>query len=343
MVRHAVGSPERRVSILLRQSSHMLLLTSASHTAEAFTCPKSSQCSTNTDNVVGCTSPGGPSPFFTVCFDYNAVQAGACESIGPKTGCCMTESLGACITYLWPGSTPRSMYRCYTAQTIVTMLEKPESAETTSTSTTSSTSSTSSTTTASSRTAAPAETTTASPPPDGSGSSSNTGAIVGGVVGGVAGLALIAGAIAWVMIRKRNKSGNVGSGTAYSAVAPGDTSYPGAVGAVPPSTYAPTSASPQMSQSGYFSPGSVNTTLQPGTPYLASTTPPPPGAYDPRMSYYDPSKQPGHMSPPGGYAAYPGAPGQQPAHQAVSELDGSIPLGHVANPVEMADNSSTQR
>jgi hypothetical protein len=167
------------------------------------------------------------------------------------------------------------------------------------------------------------------------------------VVGGVAGIALIAGAIAWVLIRKRNKSGNVGNGTAYSAVAPGDMSYPGTSGAVPPSTYAPTSASPHsphMGQAGYFSPSSVNSTLQPGTPYLASTTPPPPGAYDPRMSYYDPAKPPGHMSPPAGYAAYPGAPGQQPAaHQAVSELDGTVPLGHAGNPVEMADNSSTQR
>ncbi|KAK4234709.1 hypothetical protein C8A03DRAFT_18433 [Achaetomium macrosporum] len=313
--------------------------------SEAFTCPSSSQCSTNSDNVVGCTSPGGPSPFFTVCFDYAAVQAGACESIGAKTGCCMTSTLGACITYLWPGDTPRSMYRCYTAQTIVTMLDVPGFVETTSSSTASTTSSTSSTTTSSSTTTpAPAETTTDAPSSNTSGGGSNTGAIVGGVVGGVAGIALIAGAIAWVIIRNRNKSGNVGSGAAYSAVAPGDTSYPGAGGAVPPSTYAPSSASPNMSQAGYFSPGSLGTALQPGTPYLASTTPPPPGAYDPRMSYYDPSKPPGHMSPPAGYAAYPGAPEQQPAHQVVSELDGAnVPSGHQGNPVEMADNSTTQR
>jgi hypothetical protein len=196
----------------------------------------------------------------------------------------------------------------------------------------------------------PGQTETGTPPPATDSGSSNTGAIVGGVVGGVAGIALIAGAIAFFMIRSRKKANsNVGGGgTAYSAVAPGDPAYPGSP--MPPTGYPPSSASPQMSQAGgYYNPSSVGTTLQhPETPYLASATPPVPGAYDPRHSYYDPAK-------PAGYAPYPGSPplqgGQYPGAypppqqmQTVSELDTSTaPAGHQSNPVEMAVDPPTQR
>jgi hypothetical protein len=183
----------------------------------------------------------------------------------------------------------------------------------------------------------------------------NTGAIVGGVVGGIAGLALIAGAIAFFIIRQRKKEKAVGAGTAYSAVAPGDQGYQGAGGAAPPGGYPASSISPQMSQAGYFSPGSVGTTLQPESPYLHGNNPHPPvaGMYDPRQSYYDPAKmaeqqQQHHaymMSQPGYAAPYPGAPpphGGYPKPYAapphhVSELENThAPAGHQTNPVEMA-------
>ncbi|SPQ21431.1 b2fd6c5b-8801-4b42-a069-2b4a49e9ce1e [Thermothielavioides terrestris] len=261
-----------------------------------------------------------------------------------------TSTLGACITYLWAGTSARSMYRCYTSQTIITMLDVPEIAQSTSTPSTSST--TTSSTSTSTTATAPAQTTTSGTGATTSGGSNNTGAIVGGVVGGVAGVALIAGGIAYLMIRNRNKNANAGSGTAYSAVAPGDTSYPGG-------GPTPSAMSPPMSQAGYFSPGSVGTTLRADTvtPYLAGATPMVPpeaaaAAYDPHRSYYDPSKpseqHPGAgftPPPPGGYAPYPGhVPAPYPPPEQASELDTTnIPAGHEGNPVEMAATSPTQR
>lgn len=231
------------------------------------------------------------------------------------------------------------MFRCYTSQGIYTMLNEPQfvidgRTRTTSTTSTSTSSSTSAT--------APAQTT--DPPPDDSneGKSSNIGAIIGGVVGGVVGLALIAGAIAFLVIRRRNKDGNVGSGATYSAVAPGDTSYPGAEASsapMPPAGYAPSSVSPQMSHPSYFSPHIVGN----------STTPPVPSVYDPQHSYYDPAKSPAHhqQQQAAGYAPYPGGaqpyPGAYPS-QAVSELDTTnVAAGQQGNPVEMPVNAPTHR
>ncbi|KAK4118750.1 hypothetical protein N657DRAFT_327114 [Parathielavia appendiculata] len=307
-----------------------------------YTCSKGYKCDTNTDQVVACTSRGlSTNPYFTVCLNYDAYQAGACEgSIGPKTGCCTIASLAECITLLWPGSTVKSMFGCFSERTVLTMLTAPQSViDATSTTAT----------TASSIAATSTQTTSAAPPSGGGGggSSNNTGAIVGGVVGGVGGLALIAGAIAFFMIRSRKRKNNVGSGTAYSAVAPGDTAYPGSPmqqSAGPPAP----SVSPQTTHTGYFSPPS---TLHPDTahsPGAGATS----GMYDPRHSYYDPSnvgeqnqqqQQYGHTPPPPGHAAYP-APYPSPSpQQQVSELDTSaVATGHEANPAEMGD-SSTRR
>ncbi|KAH6641153.1 hypothetical protein F5144DRAFT_599805 [Chaetomium tenue] len=312
-----------------------------------FTCPASHTCATNTDHVVGCTSSDGDNPFFTVCLDYQAVQNGACESVGPRTGCCMTESIGQCITYLWPGATVKSMYRCYTERAVITMLSSPPGAESTSVSTTSTTStSESSTSETASGTTDPAPGETETEPPTSESGGSNTGAIVGGVVGGVAGLALIAGAIAFVMIRSRKKKNNVvGGNTAYSAVAPGDAGFPSSP--MPPvSGYPPSHLSPQMNQgSQYYNPSTIGSTTYPETPYLGSTTPQPPGAYDMRHSYYDPSK-PADQQQPGAYAPYPGAPYPGPYHPPapISELDNTnVAPGQQNNPVEMGDNGPTNR
>ncbi|KAL2128411.1 hypothetical protein VTI74DRAFT_9213 [Chaetomium olivicolor] len=336
--------------------------------SRAFTCTKSETCATNTDRVVACTSSGmEEDPFFTVCLNYEAVKAGLCNSAGPKTGCCMTSTQGACITYVWPGTTQKSMYRCYTtSQDIITMLNEPQFVIDQRTRTTSTTSASTSSD-ISSTTTNPLETTSSVSQPAGDKGGSNTGAIVGGVVGGVAGVAVIAGGIAFLIIRSRNKDNNVGAGTAYSAVAPAETSYPPGGPQSPPTGYPPSSVSPQMSQAGYYPPPSTMDTssIAPGTPYLASTTPPVPGAYDPRQSYYDPANAAkhqqmagGHLSPPVG--GYPGAPPQQgmyaagavapqgafpaPAAVHISELDtATVPSGHAGNPVEMADSSPAQR
>jgi hypothetical protein len=174
------------------------------------------------------------------------------------------------------------------------------------------------------------------------------------VVGGIAGLALIAGAIAFFIIRQRKKDKAVGAGTAYSAVAPGDQGYQGAGGAPPAGGYPASSISPQMSQTAFFSPATVGTTLRPESPYLHGNSSPPPvaGMYDPRHSYYDPAKmaeqqqqQHAYMMSQPGYGPYPGAPPPQggypkpyaAAPHPVSELENSpAPAGHQTNPVEMA-------
>ncbi|KAK3899712.1 hypothetical protein C8A05DRAFT_36665 [Staphylotrichum tortipilum] len=326
-----------------------------------FTCSNSSTCATNTDQVVGCSSSGGENPFFTVCMDYQAVLGGKCDTIGAKTGCCMTASLGECITYLWPGTPQKSMYRCWTERAILTMLATPAGLTSTSSSTRTTRSSTISSSTISetstSTTSSPSQSTTA---PPSSGGGSNTGAIVGGVVGGVGGVALIAGAIAMFIIRSRKKPSIPGAGTTYSAVAPAEpTPYTGAGGAAAP-VYPPSSSvSPQMSQAGggYFAPGSVGATpMQPGTPYLSTPSPPAAGGgmYDPRTSYYDPAKmaeqqqmqqqqmqqQQMHQQY-GGYVPYPGHQPQYPppgayAPQAIELDNTTVPAGQQGNPVEMA-------
>ncbi|KAJ4301970.1 hypothetical protein N0V88_002100 [Collariella sp. IMI 366227] len=348
----------------------------AGSSSAAFICATTESCATDKNNVVGCTSEGmKEDPFFTVCYDYQAVEDGLCSSAGTKTGCCVSSTRGACITYVWPGATPKSMYRCYTKQEIITMLDEPQFVIDDRTRTTSSPSS--STSVASSTTEAPgAQSTTPIPDDDDDKNTSggnNTGAIVGGVVGGVAGIALIAGLIAFLIIRNRNnkEKPNPGAGTAYSAVAPGDPSYP----PPPPATHPP----PGLLPTSLHGPSTLNPS---GTPYLTQTHTPPAGAaaaaYDPRQSYYEPGKMGatppgGHMSPPvAGYAPYPGGttppgqqgmygaptpPGQQGAYGApgaypppqaqqvhMAELDTTaLPSGHVGNPVEMAAVPHTDR
>ncbi|KAK4096409.1 hypothetical protein N658DRAFT_501597 [Parathielavia hyrcaniae] len=323
-----------------------------------YTCERGSRCNTNTDNVVACTSSGlSTNPYFTVCLNYDAYQAGACEgSVGLKTGCCTTASLAECVTFLWPGSTVKSMFGCFSERTVVTMLTAPQSVI----------DATSTTSSASSSTA------TSDPQnSDGGGSSSNTGAIIGGAVGGVGGLALIAGVVAFFMIRSRKRKNNVGSGTAYSAVAPGDTGYPGSpMQQQHPAGHPGPSPSPQTTPAGYFAP--PGTGLHPNNTHTPGAGAPS-AIYDPRHSYYDPSKvgeqhhhhpqhqqhqqhqqHPQHQQhqqqqyshtppPPQGHAPYPAPyPNPSPLPQ-MSELDTSaVAAGHQSNPAEIGD-ASTQR
>ncbi|KAL2259098.1 hypothetical protein VTK26DRAFT_7350 [Humicola hyalothermophila] len=306
--------------------------------SSAFICESPSTCATS-GSVVACSSRGMDSnPFFRVCLDYQASLRGACNSADTETGCCGSSTAPACITYLWPGSTQKYMYRCFRTQTIYTMLSAPQFVidAATRTTSTSSSSSTSESTTSDEPTQEPT-----SPPRNGDddeddSGSNNTGAIVGGTIGGVAGLALIAGTIAFFIIRKRNQQNQSGSPSqpvAHSAVTPGDTSYPGGGGGG--GGYPPQGApSPQMSQFSPAPPGGAASLhppssygQQPGSPspytttgtpfntasnpYSTSATPPVPGAYDMQQQQQHhhqqqhnyPQRQPNH---PQQY--YPGDP-----------------------------------
>ncbi|KAK4164284.1 hypothetical protein QBC43DRAFT_49380 [Cladorrhinum sp. PSN259] len=269
--------------------------------AEPFVCTASETCTTNTDRVVACETGGQTTGFFTMCFDYDAYTKGACSGMGPKTGCCWTSSIGACITYIWAGPTARSMYRCHTSPTIVTMLDVPRSAleATISTSSSSmiitSTSSTSSSSSGTSSSSSSTNTGTNSPDPDNK-KKSNAGAIAGGVVGGLAGAAVLAGSIIFILIKRRGPKPSSPVNPSYSAVAnPGDTSYGGGNPQQQQQQFSPgygpqnNMTSPQMTSAAYFPP---STTLPPSTPYSNSTTPPGNIVPDPRFSYYDPSKFP---------------------------------------------------
>lgn len=237
-----------------------------------------------------------------------------------------SSGFGACGTFLWTGTPARSMYRCFPQPTIISMNDEPQAVIDASTSTTSSTSSTSTSS------STPTQTT---PPPDGDDKpSTNTGAIVGGVVGGVAGIALIASLAAWLILRHR-RSGK--KAQTYNAVSTEPSN---------PHTQQP---SPQMAQlqqypGGYQAvPGSGPTTFPPTSPYPTSVSTA--TAYDPRGSYYDPSKSPGQVSQqplfPGQPASPPvpvaGAYNPNPHHSIMSELDAPAVSGTRGNPVEIGD------
>ncbi|KAK0658505.1 hypothetical protein QBC41DRAFT_360570 [Cercophora samala] len=255
---------------------------------DPFVCPNSETCSTNTNNVVACMSRGVTGPFFSVCFDYSAYLGGLCdnEDTGAETGCCKWSTHPACVMYLWPGPEPKSMYFCNPSSTIVTMLDVPKGVLDASTS---STSSDSPLTTTTSATQPPTQTPEPAP--------INTGAIAGGVVGGVAGLALIAGALAFFLLRRRKTKSNPNPTTpstnpAYTAVPPNDN---------PNQQPYPSPPLPQNPPDFLSPPGS--STLRSETPYLTHTTHP----NDAHISYqYDPSKPPEmqqgyfHYGPGGG-------------------------------------------
>lgn len=287
--------------------------------------------------------------------------------------CSLDSSLSSqnpyCGTLLWTGIPVRSMYMCYDAPTIMYLNDEPQTvidAATTTTSTSSSSSSTSASTTSSSA----AATTTASN--GSSGSQSDTGAIVGGVVGGVALLALIAAAIAFFVLRNRrenkaaaaNTAADGGDGAAgatspgYNPVPPNDPSYQGQQ----QHYYAAQGPSPAMTQSGGYMPHSQQPSTFPPTSLYASTAVGE-AAYDPRQSYYDPSKPHGSPSPGQQYGeylppqqqyanVYGGGGGQHfnslPEQQQAgnggyqkyqgqapsAELGTTAPSGHYSNPVE---------
>lgn len=331
---------ECKFNFARRDSGKLQLTTDLLPPVEPFTCTASETCTTNTDRVVACETGGATTGFFTMCFDYDAYTKGVCSGMGPKTGCCWTSTIGACITYLWPGATPRSMYRCHTSPTIVTMLDVPRSVLEDSTRTSSLpiiTSSSSSSTTTTSSSSTSSGTSTGTTTPDDGGGSSNAGAIAGGVVGGVAGAAVLAGAIIFILIKRRGPKPSAGTpqvNPAYSAVAPADNGYNGGAGGqlspagagYPHQSMSP----PPMAQTGYFPPGSPTVVGQPSpsAAYLNPSSNTPPAPYDPRQSYYDPAKlaaeQQGQQPYPG-----PGSP-PNPHYGAAAVYPNTTPSPHNA-------------
>ncbi|KAJ0114849.1 hypothetical protein J7T55_004591 [Diaporthe amygdali] len=203
--------------------------------SQPYKCDSPLTCSTNSDNVVACATDG-LEQFYTICLNHEAVQSGKCTSAGPQTGCCQDAAQPECGTFVWTGTPARSMFKCFSTATLISMIDEPQFLIDASRSSASAASASSAD--AASRSSAEAAsgsgngpstvvaTTTAA---DGStstvtsvvgsnasasasagngggngGSSTNTGAIAGGVVGGVAFLALLA-LLLWYLMRKKNK------------------------------------------------------------------------------------------------------------------------------------------
>ncbi|KAL8343852.1 hypothetical protein RB601_004395 [Gaeumannomyces tritici] len=95
------------------------------HPSSPFTCDDGWTCSTDTNYVVGCTTTNY-FPSFAICYDYEAQRSGRCSSLGALTGCCSFSDYPACGTFLWVESTPRSMLRCMTSTSIVSINDRPQ-------------------------------------------------------------------------------------------------------------------------------------------------------------------------------------------------------------------------
>ncbi|KAI1390753.1 uncharacterized protein F4822DRAFT_442015 [Hypoxylon trugodes] len=93
--------------------------------SEPFTCSGSGTCATNSEHIVACVTDT-LSPFYSTCLNYAAWQSSLCVEDGSETGCCLNSQYGECATYFWTGEPVRSMYRCVTSATVVTMLDEPQ-------------------------------------------------------------------------------------------------------------------------------------------------------------------------------------------------------------------------
>ncbi|KAK7740980.1 hypothetical protein SLS53_005043 [Cytospora paraplurivora] len=211
--------------------------------SKPYVCDSPLSCST-TNDVVACATEG-LEQFYTVCLNYAAVKSGKCSSVGVQTGCCQDATAPECGTFLWGGTSTRSMFKCFASETIISMVDKPQYVIDSSISAASASSVSSASAAAASKSSEEAAsrsksqngpstviaTTTAA---DGStstfasvvgadrsasatagagvgsagnsgGSSTNTGAIAGGIIGGLSLLALLIALLVWYMMRKKGK------------------------------------------------------------------------------------------------------------------------------------------
>ncbi|KAI5862954.1 hypothetical protein GGS23DRAFT_610103 [Durotheca rogersii] len=90
-----------------------------------WTCGGKAHCATDSHHVVACVE-GTLSPFFSVCLDHAASEAGSCARLGTSTGCCTDAEHGFCRTFVWTGEPVRSMYGCFRSADVVTLLDVPQ-------------------------------------------------------------------------------------------------------------------------------------------------------------------------------------------------------------------------
>lgn len=92
--------------------------------SKPYVCDSPLSCST-TNDVVACATEG-LEQFYTVCLNYAAVKSGKCSSVGVQTGCCQDAAAPECGTFLWAGTSTRSMFKCFASETIIPMVDKPQ-------------------------------------------------------------------------------------------------------------------------------------------------------------------------------------------------------------------------
>ncbi|KAI1849378.1 hypothetical protein JX266_004873 [Neoarthrinium moseri] len=191
-----------------------------------WTCGNGASCATNSEHAVACVS-GDYQPFYVSCFDFEASQAGSCDSLGSATGCCQSSQNPACVTYIWTGLPVRSMFRCGTSTAVTSILDEPQfvidasisasrssesaaSASSESAARESSLASEASKSLGASGTGAGATATSdplkTSPTTSSTTNTTNVGAIVGAVVGSLLGLLLLLLLLYCCCCRRRNKT-----------------------------------------------------------------------------------------------------------------------------------------
>ncbi|KAM7183553.1 proline-rich receptor-like protein kinase PERK1 [Naviculisporaceae sp. PSN 640] len=229
------------------------------------------------------------SSMYSACLDYSASERGACESAGPRTICCWSES-PSCFTLLMTATaTPGKFYSIFQCQTFagVKPLYASPPGLSTSTSSSSEESTTSSTRTSSSTIQLVGTTPPGTDKNNGNGDSGSgsapLGAIIGGAVGGVAAIGLIAFLFFWLIIRNRKNKDNIQP--------PEGSKPPPATGSTPPP--AQFQAQPDMSAASNVvgSPQSMyKTPIQQEQQFIP---PPQQGQYPGRPEYkpYDPTQQ----------------------------------------------------
>lgn len=92
--------------------------------SKPYVCNEPLACSTK-DDVVACATDGLEG-FYTVCLNYAAVKSGKCSSVGVQTGCCQDAAQPECGTLVWPGATPKKMFKCFASETIISMIDQPQ-------------------------------------------------------------------------------------------------------------------------------------------------------------------------------------------------------------------------
>lgn len=324
----------------------------------------------------GCCSGTQCSTFATTCIPSSSLSSG--QSCSSGTTCCRNSDNPKCGTIYFSSlarpSETQQIIQCWATSFDATykMQDIPPSLLSTSTTTTSSrttttTTSSTTTTTSSSRTGAavPGSTEPVQKESDSNAGSNNVGAIVGGVVGGVAGIALIVGAVVFILLRKKraNKdSPQPGVGFPQGGVPPGGPSeatpppmMAGAYAHAPMSHHDPTKPPGQQqyydprysyqpvsnpNMAGYPPSATLNGSPSPQPTYSQGMQSP--GAYNNSPSAYNHSMHTGGTTPPQPYMGAAGVAGQHgqgypmgPPSQFAHEMPADQPVGSTSNRAEM--------